>query len=158
MTASPLPAGPIVLAVAASVLFAGTAYVWLNPAPKQNSLELPIIQATEAPLPAVPVQYHSTEDAQRATSGIMQSSPFEPGRSAYSRTPPRTAPKPVYNPQLVGISGKGDALRALIIWKPGEAAQPTAIGDDTPWGPLISATSNELVFKGTDGVKKLSLF
>jgi len=162
MKSTPLPAIPLLITLAGTILLGSAGFIWLKPEPALSQMELPAIQSTEADMPVTIIQFHSPEMASASTTGILAASPFASDRSAYSRARSAAArqapPKPVYNPQFVGTSGKGDSIRALIIWMPGEQARSTAIGDDTPWGTLASASSSELHFEGEDGPKTLSMF
>lgn len=107
-----------------------------------------------------PVAILPRGESAQSVRDILARSPFSLTRAAFSRNAPRrqepVAPK--YNPEFVGLLGTGKKVRAMVTWNPGETAKVHAIGDTTPWGKLVSATSSELVFEGKDGAKTLKLF
>ena len=160
MKSPPLPALPVLCILIGTGLIVASTFILISP---QSTMHLPDLPEQAAPstnIPSAPLPYHNQQTSSISVSSILSASPFASDRSAYSRAParPPAPPKPVYAPQFVGTLGKGDEIRAMIIWTPGQPAQPTSIGDDTPWGKLVAASSSRLEFDGPDGKKSLSLF
>ncbi|ABI75947.1 hypothetical protein HNE_2523 [Hyphomonas neptunium ATCC 15444] len=157
------PLTPLLL-IAISVLIAGAGNL-MYVRPVIAPAALPVVSsnssqphqpADETPLLIIVPRGDSGESMRN----VLARSPFSPARAAFSRyAPSEPVPaEPQYNPEFVGLLGKGDTVRAMITWNPGEPAQVHAIGDPTPWGELVSASSNELLFEGPAGEKLLKLF
>lgn len=157
------PATPLLLIVL-SILIAGAGgWAYFRPVVALAALPVPTETARsqdEASEDTKIILPMPSADSSRLASDVLSRSPFSPGRAAFSRAAPsRQAPaKPEYSPQFVGLLGKGKKTRAMVTWNPGEQAQIHAIGDETPWGKLVSATSSELLFEGNEGQKVLKLF
>lgn len=157
------PLTPLLLLILSAVI-TGTG-IWMYFRPIVSLTVLPDRSGISA-MPAAlseepePVAILPRGESAQLARDILARSPFSPKRAAFSRAAPaRPAPAaPQYRPEFVGLLGKGEKVRAMVTWNPGETAKVHAIGDDTPWGKLISATSSELVFEGKDGAKTLKLF
>ena len=107
------------------------------------------------------MKYYDTPTAIEASELIVTSSGFSPDRSEYSRSIQRAVSEPrepEYDPKFVGSLGRGDQVRVMIVWRPGEEARTYSIGDKTPWGYLTDVTSTELKFKNGDSQKNLLIF
>lgn len=157
------PLAPLVL-LAVSVLIAGAGnFLYVRPVIVPAALPDPAGDPSEpdnTPDTAAPVIVVRGGNSGGTVVSLLARSPFSPARAAFSRYAPlQAAPQePQYNPEFVGLLGKGATVRAMVTWNPGETAQVHAIGDPTPWGKLVSASSSELVFEGPEGEKSLKLF
>tara|TARA_R110001599_G_scaffold248174_1_gene448216 strand:+ start:269 stop:757 length:489 start_codon:yes stop_codon:yes gene_type:complete len=157
------PLTPLLLLILSTVITG--AGIWMYFRPVVSLTTLPDRSGTSAMPVALseepePVAILPRGDSALSARDILARSPFSPTRAAFSRAAPaRPAPTaPQYRPEFVGLLGKGEKVRAMVTWNPGETAKVHAIGDETPWGILASATSSELVFQGKDGEKTLKLF
>lgn len=87
-------------------------------------------------------------------TGILAQSGFSPERQAFSRT--LNAPaitEPEYHPRLLGVSGSGNEVSALIKWVPGQSTTSVRVGDTTPWGIVLSIGKGQVIFV-QDGVER----
>ena|GEM_PF-3399886 len=157
------PLTPLLLLILSTVITGAGIYMFFRPVislaalPDRSGIAAIPAAPSEEPEPfAIAPRDESVQSAR----DILARSPFSPTRAAFSRAAPvRPAPAaPQYRPEFVGLLGKGRKVRAMVTWNPGETAKVHAIGDDTPWGKLISATSSELVFESEDGSRTLKLF
>lgn len=156
------PAIPLLMIVLGTGLFGFGVWVWFTPLVPQRAL--PDIPPVEAAAPDT-VEPSAVPGAARKPAPIQQvprllaQSPYSPTREAFSRTPPRPAPKaPEYQPSFIGVFGTGESARAMVIWKPGEPERTHAVGDQTPWGTLVSASGDRLVFRDGSTERTLTLF
>ena len=109
----------------------------------------------------VPLRYYDTPIAIETAEIIVTFSGFSPDRSAYSRSVQRASPEPrepEYEPKYIGSLGRGDQVRVMIVWRPGEEARSHKIGDQTPWGTVTKITAMEILFNAPDQARTLSLF
>ena len=157
------PLTPLLL-LAASVLIAGAGnFLYVRPILTPAAFpDPPISSGTPATAigPAAPAVVLPPADSVGSVGRLLAGSPFSPARAAFNRHAPlQPAPaEPQYNPVFVGLLGTGETARAMVNWNAGEPAQVHAIGDQTPWGTLISASSTEIVIEGAEGERTLKLF
>ena len=157
------PLTPLLLLILSTVITGAGIYMFFRPVvslttlPDRSGIAAMPAALSEEPEPVAILP--RGESAQLARD-ILARSPFSPTRAAFSRAAPvRPAPAaPQYRPEFVGLLGKGEKVRAMVTWNPGETAKVHAVGDETPWGKLTSASSSELVFEGKDGSRTLKLF
>ena len=156
-----IPLGPLVLALLGLMLLASSGYInfWgSSDLGTKISPELKVsIAQTEQ---AAPLVYHDPVLTRRFIDVVLARSPFANDRSAFIRNmrPSTARSEPEHNPRFVGVTGRGDSISVLILWEPGQPAQSHSIGDNTPWGILVSATTSKLVFENDEGRKSLELF
>jgi hypothetical protein len=157
------PATPLLMIVIGTGLLGFGVWAWFTPLIPQRAMPyIPPIE-TAAPgtmdSPAAPGTARKLAPTQQVTR-LLTNSPYSPTREAFSRTPPRPpAPKAQeYQPQFIGLLGKGERARAMVIWKPGEPEKTHAVGDQTPWGTLVSASGERLVLRDGDTERTLTLF
>lgn len=161
MRTAPIPLFPLLACLLGFGMFAGGIWHTLR-APVENvTFEQPSWTSSEKTAEIVLLKYHDTPLAIEASELIVTSSGFATDRTAYSRSVQTAAARPAapeYKPQYVGRLGKGDELRVMIVWKPGDRAQTHSVGDDTPWGKLHKITSTELWFESQNQQKSLSIY
>lgn len=113
-------------------------------------------------LEIAPIVYHDILRTEGYVDITLSRSPFVMDRSAFSKFDPVEQPPipaaPEYDPEFVGSLGRGDDMRILVIWGPNQPAASHAIGDQTPWGVLVSASSTKLVFQDEAERRVLDLF
>ena len=157
------PLTPLLL-LAASVLIAGAGnFLYIRPILTPAILPDPAANAGEPDTaidPSALAVLLSPADSNGSVGRLLAKSPFSPSRASFDRHAPlQPAPaEPQYNPVFVGLLGFGETARAMVIWNPGEPAQVHTIGDHTPWGTLMSASSAEIAFDAPEGQRKLNLF
>ncbi|MBO6689398.1 MAG: hypothetical protein JJ919_13040 [Henriciella sp.] len=156
-----IPLGPLVFALTGFVLIGSSVYLSLSGKSEVTSVPAEMVEGSIALQEEVALLvYHDPLRARGSVDIVLGQSPFVSDRSAYSRDLPvvADASEPELNPEFVGVFGRGNSISALVIWEPGQSAQSHEVGDDTPWGKLISATSSKLVFEGDEGLRELKLF
>lgn len=155
-----IPLGPLVFGLAGIGLIGVSAYLMLDGKPEHPRTELLAAETSSPEEEVALLTYHDPVRARGFVDIVLGKSPFVSDRSAYSRSAPQSpAPaEPELNPEFVGIIGRGEAISALVVWEPGQAAQTHVVGDQTPWGVLATATASKLVFEGEKGRKELELF
>lgn len=154
-----VPATPLMLVGLAIAAIAASA--WGLTQPVSMTIEAPAgaTEMSERATNSSTVQLSSMPAASASMRDIQGRSPFVEDRSAYSRVIARPRPAaPTYQPELVGIFGKGDNRSAMIIWKPGDPATSHDVGSTTPWGTIQTMTSGVVQFANGDEVKTLRLF
>ena len=156
------PAIPLLMIALGIGLFGLGVWVWFTPLVVQKAgPDIPEVAATSdvQVSPSTPSTVPKPAPIQKV-SWLLAQSPYSPTREAFNRTPSRPpAPKaPEYQPHFVGLFGKGESARAMVIWRPGQPEKTHAVGDPTPWGTLVSASGDQLVFLDGDTERTLSLF
>ena len=161
MRPTPIPMLPVLACIAgASTIGLG---LWLQFNAPDTVIEMPAMQYADqrGAEDIENLKYHDAPITIETAELIVNSSGFSPDRSEYSRTAQRAAPErrePEYNPKYVGSLGRGDQMRVMIVWRPGEEARSHRIGDETPWGKITEISSTEIAFKAVDRLRTLSLF
>lgn len=161
MNATPVPARPLFFCMVGVGMIAGSIWYSMQPSPQFEFVEFSVPNSLEEDNPAIMRRYHDNVLTIEASETVMKRSGFAPDRTPYSRSIQSSASvvtKPDYDPQFVGTMGRASGLKVLVVWKAGEQPLTHLIGDETPWGVLVEASSAQLIFE-RDGVRKtLSMF
>lgn len=151
----PLPAGQIVLAFAGLLLLGLGLLVRYLPFDQSETRPLP--PSTHLDVGDETLRYFDPIQAAGFREIVQHQSPFVSDRSAFSRTPAQVFQNEL-KPQFVGVVGRGSTLKAMVRWAEQDPVSTHSVGDKTPWGTLVSATSSQLVFNGEYGSRVLRLF
>lgn len=156
---TPLPLTPLIAIAFGTVLWVSGWALPFSVTIDREAFE-PIAFASPQIAPNDPLTYHDRTASAEAFQTLINRSPLAQDRSAFSRDPlPNSAPPQIqYEPQFVGLAGRGDDRRALIIWTPGQSPAEVRLGDDTPWGRLDALSANELRFVEGVSVRTLALY
>lgn len=154
------PAAPLLILLLG--ICAGMAALWLwvwpvrialpPPAPGPVADSVPHLQDQTAAAPSrFPPVAHSTAE-------LLAAPPFSSPRRAFSREIPAETAAPQYDPRFIGLVRQGGKVSALVIWNSGEEERAHSPGEETPWGTLISAKGEALVFRDDTGERTLTLY
>lgn len=161
MNATPVPARPLFFCMVGVGMIAGSIWYSMQPSAEFEFVEFLVPKSLEEDKPPIMHRYHDNVLTIEASETVMKRSGFAPDRTPYSRSIQSSGPvvaKPDYDPQFVGTMGRGSSLKVMVVWKAGDQPRTHLIGDETPWGKLVEATSAQLIFE-RDGVRKtLSMF
>lgn len=154
-----IPLGPILLILIAVTIFVTAVLVYSAPlSPKLTRLPeiAPALQNTQR---MKPLNVNDQNQRKEATKAILETSSFASDRSAFLRRREQTQVKQQeLTPEFVGAMGEGSRRRIMIIWRRGEDTKIHSVGDQTPWGTLVSITETEATFERPSGAKSLKLF
>lgn len=156
-----IPLTPLVFALSGIGLMALSVYLMVSADTETPHASISLTEKTAIPAPDIALlTYHDPVRVRGYVDIVLAQSPFVSDRSAYSRiaSQDNSPAEPEIRPEFVGTVGRGDGISALVVWQPGQPALSHSLGDETPWGILISATSSTLVFEGEKGRKELKLF
>ena len=157
------PAGPILIIIVSFGLVLGSIVYVSHENQARRNIEM-VNQENHLPQTSAPnvgtLQPNRPDQAKQHINSILAHSAFAPDRSEFTLSKPASPspPKSKFSPEFVGTLGSGDTLRALVIWSQNGEAQTHRVGDETPWGELVSIETTRLEFSAPDGMKQLELF
>lgn len=155
-----LPLRPMLVTLVGSSLLGFSLFLLLQSEASETSSDLEYFGGSVANAEGAPLTYNDPVRARGYVDIVLGQSPFVKDRSAYRRNLVQ-APEPTLpelTPEFVGVMSNEGETEALVVWRTEEGAKSHSIGDETPWGVLISISPTRLVFESVEGQKELDLF